>query len=89
MRYTSVVMVTCLAAFLVAGPGHSPEVFAQGAVAVGDIVQTNVLGQMVIGEVLRAGGGTADLNLGQNNISRLVQIQGLKGAPAGSRRARR
>lgn len=78
MRFSSVVMVASVTAILAAGPGQSRELLAQGTVGVGDIVQTNVLGQMVIGEVLRAGGGTADLNLGQNNVSRLVQMQGLK-----------
>ena len=78
MRYTNRVMVACLTAFVVAAPGHSAAVLAQGAVGVGDIVQTNVNGQTVIGEVVRAGGGTADLNLGQNNVSRLVNTQGMK-----------
>jgi len=52
---------------------------AQGtAISVGDIVQTNVNGQMVVGEVVRSSGGTADLNLGQNNVNRFVQWQYLK-----------
>lgn len=52
---------------------------AQGAaISVGDIVQTNANGQMVIGEVVRSGGGTADLNMGQNNLNRFVQWQYLK-----------
>ena len=55
-----------------------PSAAQATAISAGDIVQTNVNGQMVVGEVIRSGGGTADLNLGQNNVSRFVQWQYLK-----------
>jgi hypothetical protein len=51
---------------------------AQTAVAVGDIVQTGMNGSNVIGEVIRIRGNTADLNLGQNNVSQLVTFDYLK-----------
>jgi len=51
---------------------------AQNAVAVGDIVQTGMNGQNVVGEVIRIRGNTADLNLGQNNVSQLVTFDNLK-----------
>jgi hypothetical protein len=52
--------------------------FAQAAIAVGDMVQTGVNGQTVVGEVTRSAGATVDLNLGQNNVSRFVQIANVK-----------
>jgi hypothetical protein len=63
-----------LAAFFM---GNLPA-SAQGAVAVGDMVQTGVNGQNAIGEVIRVRGGTADLNLGQNNVSQLVNVANMK-----------
>jgi hypothetical protein len=56
-----------------------PRAAAQGGtVGVGDIVQTAVNGQTTLGEVTRSGGGTVDLNLGQNNLSKFVQLQYVK-----------
>ena len=62
--------------FVCALDGH--PVWAQGAVGVGDIVQTSMNGQMVIAEVIRVRGNTVDLNIGQNNVSQLVSVQNVK-----------
>ena len=67
-----------LAAIFVVGVGIFIPASAQNAVAVGDIVQTGVNGQNVVGEVIRVRGNTADLNLGQNNVSQLVAFENLK-----------
>jgi hypothetical protein len=58
--------------------GGAPAMAQTTAVSVGDIVQTGLNGGTAIGEVIRVGGGTADLNLGQNNVNRFVQLQYLK-----------
>jgi hypothetical protein len=47
-------------------------------VAVGDIVQTNLNGLPVIGEVTRSVGAFADLNAGQNNRIPLVSVENMK-----------
>jgi hypothetical protein len=47
-------------------------------VAVGDIVQTNLNGLPVIGEVTRSAGALADLNAGQNNRIPLVSVENMK-----------
>lgn len=47
-------------------------------VAVGDIVQTNLNGLPVIGEVTRSVGALADLNAGQNNRIPLVSVENMK-----------
>ena len=78
MRSTRFVVGCGLAAILVAGLGGSTPSSAQNAVAVGDIVQTGVNGQNVVGEVIRIRGNTADLNLGQNNVSQLVAFDLMK-----------
>src|SRR5262249_39989141 len=49
-----------------------------GGVSAGDIVETNVNYQPVTGEVLRSYGNLADLNLGQNNIGRYLEVQYMK-----------
>jgi hypothetical protein len=46
-----------------------------GGVSPGDIVETNVNYQPVTGEVLRSYGNLADLNLGQNNVGRYLEVQ--------------
>ena len=51
---------------------------AGGAVSPGDIVETNINYQPVTGEVLRSYGSTADLNLGQNNVGRYLEVQYMK-----------
>lgn len=57
----------------------APAAAAQsGGVSPGDIVETNVNYQPVVGEVLRTYGGTADLNLGQNNVGRFLEVQYMK-----------
>jgi hypothetical protein len=66
-----------LAAIIVVISGWTPAI-AQNAIAVGDIVQTGVNGQNVVGEVIRIRGNTADLNLGQNNVSQLVAFEHIK-----------
>jgi hypothetical protein len=47
-------------------------------VAVGDIVETNINGSRVIGEVTRAAGAVADLNVGQNNKVPLLGVENMK-----------
>ena len=78
MRNTRLVVRGGLAAIFVAVLGGHPPANAQNAVAVGDIVQTGLNGQNVVGEVIRIRGNTADLNLGQNNVSQLVTFDNLK-----------
>jgi len=51
---------------------------AQGGVSPGDIVETNINYQPVTGEVLRSYGNLADLNLGQNNVGRYLEVQYMK-----------
>jgi hypothetical protein len=51
---------------------------AGGGVSPGDIVETNVNYQPVTGEVLRSYGNLADLNLGQNNVGRYLEVQYMK-----------
>jgi hypothetical protein len=64
----------------VAALALSLAAFAAGAqtVAVGDIVQTNLNGLPVIGEVTRSVGALADLNAGQNNRIPLVSVENMK-----------
>jgi len=78
MRNARFVVGCGLVAILVAGLGLLMPASAQNAVAVGDIVQTGMNGQNVVGEVIRIRGNTADLNLGQNNVSQLVTFDYLK-----------
>ena len=78
MRNARFVVGCGLVAILVAGLGLLMPASAQNAVAVGDIVQTGMNGQNVVGEVIRIRGNTADLNLGQNNVSQLVTFDNLK-----------
>jgi hypothetical protein len=78
MRNTRFVVGCGLAAILVTALGGRTPSSAQTAVAIGDIVQTGVNGQNVVGEVIRVRGNTADLNLGQNNVSQLVAFEYLK-----------
>lgn len=47
-------------------------------VAVGDIVETNINGSRVIGEVTRTAGAVADLNAGQNNKVPLLGVENMK-----------
>jgi hypothetical protein len=65
-------------AILLAAIVAAPHPARAQAPAVGDIIETNLNGQTVIGEVIRSGGGTVDLNLGQNNVNRFVQVQYIK-----------
>ena len=60
--------------------GVSLGASAAGAqtVAVGDIVETNLNGSRVIGEVTRTAGAVADLNVGQNNKVPLLGVANLK-----------
>jgi hypothetical protein len=56
-----------------------PFIARAQTVGVGDIVQTGLNGgQPVIGEVTRTAGALADLNLGQNNNARLLQVEYMK-----------
>lgn len=54
---------------------HAPQA---GSVSPGDIVETNINYQPAVGEVLRSYGNTADLNLGQNNVGRYLEVQYMK-----------
>jgi hypothetical protein len=78
MRNTRFFVRCGLAAVFVAFLGGRMSTHAQNAVAVGDIVQTGMNGSNVVGEVIRIRGNTADLNLGQNNVSQLVTFDHLK-----------
>ena len=49
-----------------------------GGVSPGDIVETNINYQPVTGEVLRSYGNLADVNLGQNNVGRYLEVQYMK-----------
>jgi hypothetical protein len=49
-----------------------------GPVSPGDIVETNINYQPVTGEVLRSYGNLADLNLGQNNVGKYLEVQYMK-----------
>src|SRR5262245_29549529 len=63
--------------FVVTVASQTPSV-AQGGVSPGDIVETNINYQPVTGEVLRSYGNLADLNLGQNNVGRYLEVQYMK-----------
>jgi hypothetical protein len=54
------------------------QTWAQGGVSPGDMVETNINYQPVTGEVLRSYGNLADLNLGQNNVGRYLEVQYMK-----------
>ena len=58
--------------------GHAAPPQSGGSVSPGDIVETNVNYQPVTGEVLRSYGNLADLNLGQNNVGRYLEVQYMK-----------
>ena len=58
--------------------GAATAVYAQAGVSVGDIVQTNLNGQTVIGEIVRVNGPSADVNFGQNNVGKFLNIQDLR-----------
>jgi hypothetical protein len=51
---------------------------ARAQVALGDIVETALNGQLVIAEVVRVRGNSADLNVGQNNLSQFLDIENMK-----------
>jgi len=77
MRRGSLISVgTATVAVLAVLFGGSPA--GAQTVGVGDIVQTNLNGAPVIGEVMRAAGAVADLNAGQNNRIPLVSVENLK-----------
>lgn len=67
-----------LAIFLLAFLAPQSVLRAQGGVSPGDIVETNINYQPVTGEVLRSYGNLADLNLGQNNVGRYLEVQYMK-----------
>ena len=67
-----------LAIFLLLLFGSQVPLTAQGGVSPGDIVETNINYQPVTGEVLRSYGNLADLNLGQNNVGRYLEVQYMK-----------
>ncbi len=54
---------------------EEPKAPMGGPVAVGDMVETSINGQNVIGEVIVSRGNTADLDLGQNNISTYLTVE--------------
>ncbi len=51
---------------------------ANAQVSPGDIVETAINYQPVTGEVVRSYGNMADLNLGQNNVGRYLEVQYMK-----------
>jgi hypothetical protein len=77
MRRRSLISVgTATFAVLAVLSGGSPA--GAQTVAVGDIVETNINGSRVIGEVTRAAGAVADLNVGQNNKVPLLGVENMK-----------
>jgi hypothetical protein len=66
------------AAALLTSSGAAPRPQSGGPVSPGDIVETNINYQPVTGEVLRSYGNLADLNLGQNNVGRYLEVQYMK-----------
>src|SRR5258708_26789964 len=66
------------ASALATSSGAAPRPQSGGPVSPGDIVETNVNYQPVTGEVLRSYGNLADLNLGQNNVGRYLEVQYMK-----------
>ena len=80
MRTVSICLALCAvpaAALLTNSSGATPRPQA-GGVSPGDIVETNMNYQPVTGEVLRSYGNLADLNLGQNNVGRYLEVQYMK-----------
>jgi hypothetical protein len=81
MKRRSVFALTALLAISLSAPGakSSPRAPQSGGpVSPGDIVETNINYQPVTGEVLRSYGAMADLNLGQNNVGRYLEVQYMK-----------
>jgi hypothetical protein len=70
-------MLTPLA-FLLLASSISAALPQGGGVSPGDIVETHVNYQPVTGEVLRSYGNMADLNLGQNNVGKYIEVQYMK-----------
>jgi hypothetical protein len=56
----------------------SPFAAAASGVSVGDMVLAPMNGQNIVGEVTQVHGGMVDLNLGQNQLARFVDVQYLK-----------
>src|SRR2546430_13722446 len=74
----SLVAVLFGASALATSSGAAPRPQSGGPVSPGDIVETNVNYQPVTGEVLRSYGNLADLNLGENNVGRYLEVQYMK-----------
>ena len=66
------------ASALATSSGAAPSPQSGGPVSPGDIVETNLNYQPVTGEVLRSYGNMADLNLGQNNVGKYLEVQYMK-----------
>lgn len=70
--------VRILVLAVVVGLGAAAGAYPQAGVSVGDIVQTNLNGQTVVGEIVRVNGPAADVNFGQNNVGKFLNIQDLR-----------
>src|SRR4029077_13312595 len=77
-RWTIVCAYSLLGATLLIVPVAAAPPQTGVSVSPGDIVETNVNYQPVTGEVLRSYGNLADLNLGQNNVGRYLEVQYMK-----------
>ena len=78
MRSVYFLFVHVSSAMLIALAALSGASASAQTVAVGDIVETNLNGAPVIGEVTRAAGALADLNAGQNQRIPFVSVENLK-----------
>ncbi len=78
LKVFSLVAVLFGAGALATSSGAAPRPQSGGPVSPGDIVETNVNYQPVTGEVLRSYGNLADLNLGENNVGRYLEVQYMK-----------
>src|SRR5258705_5304288 len=77
-RWTIVSAYGLLGATLLSVPVAAATPQTGGLVSPGDIVETNMNYQPVTGEVLRSYGNLADLNLGQNNVGKYLEVQYMK-----------
>ena len=77
-KVLSLVALLLGASSLMSTGGAAARPQTGGGVSPGDMVETNINYQPVTGEVLRSYGNLADLNLGQNNVGRYLEVQYMK-----------
>lgn len=78
MRRTHSTLMGAATTLVVLGVSLAASAAGAQTVAVGDIVETNLNGSRVIGEVARTAGALADLNAGQNNKVPLLGVADMK-----------